>query len=225
MNMGKWRITKEIKISLAAIGALAMLVFVVNFLKGIDLFRPSCYYYVSFADANRLTKSAPVYVDGYSIGIVSDITFDYDHPGHVVVEVDMDHRIRIPSGSYAELSSNLLGSVNLFIHLDTQSTRYLAVGDTLPGRVDEGLMGRASQTIVPQVEDMMPKLDSILTSLNLLLSNPKLNASVNNIEEVTANLKTTTRHLNTLLAGDIPALTHKMMNNNSQNASKTGDLY
>ena len=44
--------TKEVKIGLAGIVALFMLIYGLNYLKGVDIFKPSKYIYVKFYDIN-----------------------------------------------------------------------------------------------------------------------------------------------------------------------------
>ena len=56
---------KEVKIGLAGIGALLILFFGINYLKGISMFKPESYYYVDFTDVNGLAQSSPVFANGY----------------------------------------------------------------------------------------------------------------------------------------------------------------
>ena len=60
--------TKEVKIGLTGIIAIAALFLGLNFLKGINLFKPTNSYYIEFADIKGLAKSGPVYANGYKIG-------------------------------------------------------------------------------------------------------------------------------------------------------------
>ena len=66
---------KEFKIGLAGIAALLILFFGINYLKGINMFKPESYYYVEFEDINGLAKSSPVFANGYKVGIVNDIQY------------------------------------------------------------------------------------------------------------------------------------------------------
>lgn len=51
---------KEVKIGLAGIGALLVLFFGINYLKGVNMLKPESYYYVEFTDINGLANSSPV---------------------------------------------------------------------------------------------------------------------------------------------------------------------
>ena len=70
--------TKEVKIALAAICAIILLFYGINFLKGSNPFKKHNMYYVNFHDVTGLQVSNPVYTNGFPVGIVRDIDYDYD---------------------------------------------------------------------------------------------------------------------------------------------------
>ena len=201
--------TKEVKIGVAGIIALFILVYGINYLKGIHLFKPTSYFYVQFENVNGLTKSSPVFADGYQVGIVHDLIYDFSRPNHVVAEIDVDPSLRIPKGSTAELTADMLGGVKMTLLLANNPREKFQVGDTIPGFLNNGLMDQAAK-MVPQIEKMLPKLDSILCSLNTLLADPALPATLHNVENATATLAQTGRHLESLMRKDIPQLTGKL---------------
>lgn len=200
---------KEVKIGFIGIAALAMLIFGINYLKGVRMFQASSYYYVEYTDINGLAVSSPVYASGYKIGLVRDIEYNHANPGHVVVGVELDHGMQIPKGSTGELVTEMLGTVKMNLKLNLANKEFCQPGDTLPGTVNNGLMGVA-EGIMPKVEQLMPKMDSILHSLNQLLANPALTATLENTEKLTANLDVTTRQLNKLMQNDLPQITGRM---------------
>ncbi|MBR4043722.1 MAG: MCE family protein [Bacteroidaceae bacterium] len=201
---------KEVKIGIIGIAALAMLFFGINYLKGVRMFHASSYYYVEYTDINGLATSSPVFASGYKVGLVREIQYNHANPGHVVVEVELDKGMQIPKGSTGELVTEMLGTVKMNLKLNLQSKEYCQPGDTLPGIVNNGLMGVA-EGIMPKVEQLMPKMDSILNSLNQLLANPALRGTLENTERLTANLDVTTRQLNKLMQNDLPQITSRMI--------------
>lgn len=198
--------TKEVKIGIIGITALVMLFLGINYLKGVSMFKSSTSYYVEYTDINGLATSSPVFASGYKVGIVRGIQYNHANPGHVVVEIELDKGMQIPTGSKGELVTEMLGTVKMNLKLNLESQTYCQPGDTLPGNVNNGLMGIA-ETAMPKVEQLLPKMDSILTSLNALLANPALTATLQNAEKITTNLDVTTRHLNNLMKNDLPQLT------------------
>ncbi|KAA6315245.1 hypothetical protein EZS27_034267, partial [termite gut metagenome] len=131
--------TREVKIGITGIIALCILVYGMNYLKGIHLFKPTVYFYVKYKNVNGLVKSSPVFADGYQIGVVRSIYYDYVNPGNVTVEVGLNIDVRIPKGSYAELISGMLGDVKMNILMTNNFHEYYAVGDTIPGKLNAGL--------------------------------------------------------------------------------------
>ncbi len=199
--------SKEIKIGLAGIISLLILFFGINYLKGISMLKPESYYYIDFTNVNGLTESSPVFTNGFKVGIVRDIKYNHNNPGHIIVGVEMEPDIKIPTGSQAEVIMEMLGTVKMNLNFNYDSRTYYEEGDTLYGIANEGLMGAAEKNIVPQIEKMLPKLDSILGSLNRILNDPSLNNTLKNAEELTASLNATGKQLNYLMNHDVPKLT------------------
>lgn len=202
-------ITKEVRIGIAGIIALCILVYGINYLKGINMFKPESYFYIKFRNVNGLAQSSPVFADGVRVGIVRDIYYDYNQPENVIVEVEVDNQLRIPKGSTAELVPELMGGVRMNILLANNPRERYAVGDTIPGMLNNGVMEKVAQ-IMPEVEKMMPKLDSILTSLNRIMADQSIPATLHSIEKTTANLQVASGQLRILMSNDIPQLTGKL---------------
>lgn len=209
--MGKKKIfSREFFIGVIGVTALLLIYFLINFFKGIDLFKMGERYFVQFENVSQLVNSSPVYLNGFKAGNVRNINYDFTNMKNVVVELEIDKRLHIPKGSIAKITTHMLGGADISIILSDNKT-YLQPGDTLKGILDKGIAGEASEKIMPAFDSMMPKIDSILVSLNALLANPSLTASVENVESLTKELNTTTRELNRLLNNDVPQITERMI--------------
>jgi len=196
---------KELLIGLIVIISLGALFVGIDFLKGVNVFKAANYYYVSYDNVMGLAKSAPVTVNGFKVGLVRDIRYEYDNPGHVLVELSLDKELRVPRGSRAVLSTDLLGTASVALELAPQG-EFHTVGDRLTGVVPKGMMDNVSQELLPAVASILPKVDSLLTSVNTLVSHPALLASVQRLDAMTANLEQTTARLNALTAS-LPPIT------------------
>lgn len=204
---------KEIKIALVAIAGIVILFFGMNFLKGMSMFTEKNTYFATFDDISGLSASAPIFANGYQVGIVKDIQFDYTGEKGIVVLFSLNDKMRLPAGTTATIASDFMGNVkmNLVMNAIDAPKSFLNQGDTIRGAVNDGLMSRAA-AIIPQVEQMLPKIDSILMNLNALSGDPALARSLHNVEAITADLTTSTRQLNTLMNSlnqQVPALTAK----------------
>lgn len=194
------KLTKEIKIALVAIVGILILYFGINFLKGMNLFSTNNTYFITFDDIQGLGASTPIYADGYKVGTVDGLEYDYKENGPIKVKVDIIKDLRIPQGSKAEIVKDLMGNLQVNLLLANNPRERVEPGGIIPGAVNGGMMDKAA-SLVPVVEKMLPKLDSILTSVNALLADPALAASLHNVETITSNLTVSTRELNTLMAG------------------------
>ena len=194
------KLTKEIKIALVAIVGILIMYFGINFLKGMNLFSTNNAYYMTFDDIQGLGASTPIYADGYKVGTVDGMEYDYKENGPIKVKVDIIKDLRIPQGSKAEIVKDLMGNLQVNLLLANNPRERVEPDGVIPGAVNGGMMDKAAN-LIPVVEKMLPKLDSILTSVNALLADPALAASLHNVETITSNLTVSTRELNTLMAG------------------------
>lgn len=205
------KLTKEIKIALVAIVGILVMYFGINFLKGMNLFSTNNAYYMTFDDIQGLGASTPIYADGYKVGTVDGMEYDYKENGPIKVKVDINKDLRIPQGSKAEIVKDLMGNLQVNLLLANNPRERVEPGGVIPGAVNGGMMDKAAN-LIPVVEKMLPKLDSILTSVNALMADPALAASLHNVETITSNLTVSTRELNTLMAGlnkQVPGMVRK----------------
>lgn len=196
---------KELLIGFLVLIALAIIIFGINFLKGVNMFKAANYYVVEYTDVQGLTVSAPVTVNGYKVGQVREINYQYDNPGHILVEIALDRELQIPKGSKAVLTTDLLGTASISLEL-APNKDFVEVGSQLDGIVPKGMMAAVSESLLPSVGNMVPKIDTLLTSINTLVSDPALTASVKRLDDITANLEATTVQLNAMLRAIDPSL-------------------
>lgn len=95
--------------------AIAILIFGINFLKGVNLFKASNYYYATYNNVEGLAESAHVTLNGFNVGQVREIRYDYDHPGNVNVEISLDKSLKLPQGTKALLTSDMLGTASIVL--------------------------------------------------------------------------------------------------------------
>ncbi len=137
------------------------------------------------------------------------MNYDYQNPGNVVVAVELEDNLLIPIGSSAELVTGLMGDVTMNLNLAKDRTSRHNPGDTIQGRIAEGMLDRAN-SLIPQVKQILPKLDTVLVSLNTLLTNPDITKTLSNVEKTTASLASTTSEINRIVNNDLQPLTTKI---------------
>ena len=191
--------TKEVKIALVAIVGVVILFFGMNFLKGLNLFSSTDDYFIEFKDISGLSSSSPIYADGFQVGTVKDVVYDYTNTKPTKVVVAIDKAMRIPEGSTAEIVSDMMGNVKVNLLLANNPRSRVMPGQTIRGDVNGGAMGQLS-SMIPAVEAMLPKLDSILASVNALLADPAMAQTLHNVTTISQNLTVSSRELNRLMA-------------------------
>ncbi len=218
--------TKEVKIALTAIVGIVVLFYGLQFLKGLNVFSTDITYYVAFDDVSGLSPSSPVYANGYRVGVVKSLNYDYNPQGKIVAELDLNKNMRVPRGSHAELASDLLGNIKINLVLSEDPINMIGHGDTIPGEMEMGMMTKVSK-MLPAIEHMMPKLDSIITSLNTLLADPALRNTLHNVEGMTGNLNATSAELKSLSASlnrEVPVMMNKANGVLDNTQQLTGNL-
>jgi phospholipid/cholesterol/gamma-HCH transport system substrate-binding protein len=96
-----------------AIIGVVLLYFGLKFLKGLTVFSSDSNYYVKFDNITGLSASSPVYANGFRVGVVEDIIYNYDQQDQIVAVVGLNKEMRLPKGSTAVISSDLLGNIKL----------------------------------------------------------------------------------------------------------------
>ena len=187
---------KEIQIALVAILGVIILYYGMNFLKGLTISTETSYY-VKFNDISGLSNSCPVYANGYKVGVVQNIIYDYTNQENIVAVLEIEDEMRMPKGTTADIVSDFLGNIKLELKLGDRAAGFLEPEDTIIGGQDKGALAKAVE-MIPQVQALLPKLDSILVSVNALLADPAIANSLHNIDQITGSLTSTSRELNRL---------------------------
>jgi len=217
-------ISKEIIIGIVAIVSLVLLYIGINYLKGINLFKPANYYYVSCNYVKDINVSSPVFVEGFKVGLVRSITYDFSTVNTIILEIRLDRGMKVNKGSYVSIESTLLSGAELHLRLNKYVTEYYKAGDMLEGRFKEGMLASVEDRLLPQIVDLIPKIDSILTGLQQLVNHSALTQSFNHLEKTTAQLEIAARQLNVLLKNDVPELTLSLKETTGNLATFSGNL-
>jgi phospholipid/cholesterol/gamma-HCH transport system substrate-binding protein len=159
------KLSKEFKVGLFMVVALALLYFGFNFLKGIDFFSTTNKYYAIYQNVDKLTESNQIFLNGYAVGRVSNIEIQQSRD-RVIVELDIDSDIVLTDSSIAMLNGEILGG--RFIQLDVRTGgKKLDPKDTMRSEVAKGIMDFITQNAQP----VASSLTTTLKKVNELLEN------------------------------------------------------
>jgi len=214
---------KEAKIALIVTLIILLFFWGFNFLKGRNLFSSYNYYHASFEKIDGLQKSNPVTVNGFVVGLVSDIQFASEKLDRLEVEIGVKKSFTIPNNSKMMIVSDLLGGKSIVLMLGDSKTM-LENGGALSGTLAPDLVGTLTDKLLPIVDNadkMMLSIDSLLrifhhtfddntqkniqsivANLERLVSveRKKISAILDNFESVSGNLKKSNEDISKLIA-------------------------
>ena len=220
---------KEFLIGAIALLALAILFFGIDFLKGVNLFHASNYYYANYSNVTGLAISAPVNLNGFKVGQVREMTYDYEHPGTVKVELSLNSELKIPKGSKAVLATDMLGTSTIELHLADNSSFY-EIGSQIESENAKGLMEGLTSDVMPSATNIFAKVDSLLTTTNALLADPAVMVAIKRLDVITADLAATTAQLRRTMAtmpataSDVKGITTSFSTTSDNLAQLSGTL-
>ena len=93
------KFSKEVQIALVAIVGIVILYMGLHFLKGLPIFSTDRNYYVKFNDISGLSVSSPIYANGYRVGVVEDIIYDYGRQNNIVERLAGKHQTGVGAWS------------------------------------------------------------------------------------------------------------------------------
>lgn len=207
--MKKKFFNREFRVGIMAVVAIFILYFGLNFLKGIDIFSPICYYYATYENIDGLVASSPVYVKGFKVGQVEKIQYDFSKNIPFVVKFSVSKDIQIPKGAKLELyDEGLMGgkALQLIYAPTTLAQNLYTPGDTVESQVGGGLMAQLSGTLLPRVESISTQADSLLRSVRMLIESKQIKNSLTSIEKTSADLAVSSAQLKILMKNDMPRI-------------------
>jgi phospholipid/cholesterol/gamma-HCH transport system substrate-binding protein len=187
--------SREVKIGIVVIIAIGMLYFGLNYLKGINIFKPDTYFYAKYDRVDGIVKTTHVYVNGFQVGHVSDIIFDYTKEAPIVLEITVDKKLVIPVGTVAEVyDTGLMGDKAIQLKLGKSSDVH-TTGDTLLSGAQNGLIAGIVDQILPPIMELVPSIDSTVVALKNVIESPEIKSLLKNADATMANLKHSTGKL------------------------------
>ena len=190
--------TKNVKIALTVLIGLALLYWGINYLKGVNLLTPANRYYTEVESTDGLLEAAPITVNGFQVGQVREIQYDYSN-NKITVMLAMNKEMKIPEGSSINMVSGLMGGASLVLNLGHGPE--MKSGSFIPTTDVPGLMDNVKDNMVPMVNQVLPKVDSIMDNVNHITGDPALAASLARLDAITRQLQASAQQLTVLMNG------------------------
>lgn len=158
--------SKEFKIGILALTAIALLYYGFNFLRGVDFFSPTIRYFVIYPNVSGLNISNPIYFNGLPVGRVSQFELQQSK-NQIVVSLDIDRKVVIGKDTKAILSNDgLFGSKAVVLDVG-HSPKRLQKGDTLDSEIHGDLLSHF-EPVADNLNTTITKVNTLLDHLNAM---------------------------------------------------------
>lgn len=186
------KLSREFKIGFVALVAIALAIWGINYLKGINIFSSTDRYYAVYGNVKGLVENAVVYLNGYKVGNVSNIEFDSDNARRIVVEISLEKKVALPRNTTILLRSGSLISGTKDIDLVLgDAPEYCVSGDTLMAAIQVELTDYIDP-IRSKVESLVTSVDTLMSALSDLMdkeTRENLQGTIANLNNATASLR------------------------------------
>ena len=164
--------SKELKIGVFTVTILIVSFFLINYLRGEDIFNREIELSSRFENVEGLVPSAPVFIKGYKAGKVSEVIYDSTNEDFEIL-CSIKKEFKIPADSKMTIYSvDIMGGKGIKIELGTSEVM-ASDGDTLVPSFEAGLMDGLSAGIGPLITKVSATLDSLsytVSAINSILT-------------------------------------------------------
>ena len=190
-NDNAMKVSKEFKIGLFVIVVITASFFLINYLRGKDIFNREMEISARYSDVEGLVASAPVYIKGYKAGKVSDVSYSPEDSGFTVT-CSISKEFAVPADSRMVIYGvDIMGGKGIRIDLG-ESEQMVPDGGVLQGDCEADMLSSLADGLTPLLSKVNTTLDSLavtVSSVNQTLS-----------EQNRISISNTLRHLEMTMA-------------------------
>lgn len=227
-------ISRTLKVGALAIISIGILIWGYTYLKGKNIFQNSTQIYVEYENIDGLSTSAPVIINGFKIGIVSQVYLKEDYSGKIMVVLDITESLSIAKENVVAKieSSSIMGGKQVILKFPKgvcDGNNCLESGDTIRGET-VSLLGSMTSDLDPyldRAERSFEAIDSMLRNWGTAEgAEDGIGKSLSDIQAILSNLNATSYSLNILIRGasgkidgvlgDLEGVTNNLAASNAQ---------
>jgi phospholipid/cholesterol/gamma-HCH transport system substrate-binding protein len=164
---------KEFKIGFFAIASIIALVFGVNYLKGINILNDNSDFYAVYENIGGLQVGSPVLVNGYKVGMVSNIDLLTDQNQNLLVTISLDKDFDMAKNTVCKIvNQDLMGTKGIALMLG-DADELVTGGDTLISGIEATLQDEVNAQILPlknKAEELIGSIDSVMMIVTAVLN-------------------------------------------------------
>ena len=164
---------KEFKIGFFAIISIIALVFGVNYLKGINILNDNRDFYAVYENIGGLQVGSPVMVNGYKVGMVSNIYLLTEQNQSLLVTISLDKEFDMAINTVCKIvNQDLMGTKGVSLLLG-DADDLVRSGDTLISGIEGSLQDEVNAQILPlknKAEELIGSIDSVMMIVTAVLN-------------------------------------------------------
>ncbi|MBR4432748.1 MAG: MCE family protein [Paludibacteraceae bacterium] len=205
---------REIKVGVLATICIFLLIFGLNFLKGVNIFSPTNSYHGVFTNLHGLEEQAAVYIRGHKVGQVDRISYDFARDSAFTIDISVNKDISLPQGTQmALISDGLLGGMAIELMFDNGDglsvigdREVIERGAYLPTTYVPGLMESLQGDLLTHVDRAVQDIDSLVASLQDQVSGGHIQSALTNVDRVSGDLTVVSQDLKKVMHHQVPRI-------------------
>lgn len=184
------KFSKELKIGFFVVTVLTASFFLINYLRGKDIFNKEIEISARYQDVEGLVPSAPVLIKGYKAGKVASVAYDPASDGFIVT-CSVVRDFNIPSDSKMMICGvDIMGGKGIRIDLGA-SSESIADGGFLDSSSEPALLDGLAAGFAPLMDKVGQTLDSLnlaVSAVNRILSDGLVSKTLVHIEKTMSDV-------------------------------------
>ena len=185
------KFSKEVKIGVFVVSVLVVSFFVINYLRGKDIFNKEIELVARYDNVEGLVPSAPVFIKGYKAGKVAEVEYQPETDDFMVT-CSVQKEFRIPSDSKMTIYAvDIMGGKGVKIDLGVSET-LVSDGSELAPAKEAGLLDGLAEGVGPLLSKLGNTLDSLsvtVAGVNAMLSESNQAAISNTLAHLERTMK------------------------------------
>jgi phospholipid/cholesterol/gamma-HCH transport system substrate-binding protein len=220
------KLSREFKIGIVVVFAIAAFIWGVSFLKGSNIFSDKYFLYAVYPKIDNLIPSNPLQINGYKIGQIKSISLiERGGKNQVLVKFIITEDVNIPKNSVARaVSTDLLGTKVVELQFSNDK-EFVASGDTLLAENEEGLKESFNRQLGPlqtKAENLISSMDTVMEAVSKVLNvrtRENIDKSFESVRKAILSLEHTAYRLDDLMASEKPKISSVLTNLNGISAN------
>ncbi|OBX26547.1 phospholipid/cholesterol/gamma-HCH transport system substrate-binding protein [Gelidibacter algens] len=210
------KISREVKTAILVISGILLMVFTINYLKGINILNEHNRYQTQF-DYNALSTSSIVTIKGNKIGKVEEISYD-DLTGKTIVTIVVTENVKFSTNSKIRMYETGLMGGNALAIIPMPGPELAEDGEFLESEIEEGLITSLTKNfsgISSNLGVTLKTADSLMSNFNTLIINENedgLRSAIAELNKTIISFRSVSNAMSTLVVKNDAALTSAIGN-------------